>query len=50
MDLKLAGKKVLVMGASTGLGRAIAQVLVQEGAMSASVPAVTRNCKRQQKK
>lgn len=32
MDLKLAGKKVLVMGASTGLGRAIAQVLVQEGA------------------
>ncbi len=32
MDLQLKGKKALVMGASTGIGRAIAEVLVQEGA------------------
>jgi 3-oxoacyl-[acyl-carrier protein] reductase len=32
MDLQLKNKKVLVMGASTGLGRSIAEVLVQEGA------------------
>ncbi|MBS1971778.1 MAG: SDR family oxidoreductase [Bdellovibrionales bacterium] len=32
MDLQLKGKKALVMGASTGIGRSIAEVLVQEGA------------------
>ncbi len=32
MDLKLKGKKALVMGGSTGLGRSIAEALVQEGA------------------
>lgn len=32
MDLKLKGKKALVMGASTGLGRSIAESLIQEGA------------------
>lgn len=32
MDLQLKNKKALVMGASTGIGRAIAEVLVQEGA------------------
>jgi len=32
MDLQLKNKKVLVMGASSGLGRSIAEVLVQEGA------------------
>ncbi|WP_413287943.1 SDR family oxidoreductase [Bdellovibrio sp. HCB337] len=32
MDLQLKNKKVLVMGASTGIGRSIAEVLVQEGA------------------
>lgn len=32
MDLQLKGKKALVMGASTGIGKAIAEVLVKEGA------------------
>jgi 3-oxoacyl-[acyl-carrier protein] reductase len=32
MDLQLKNKKVLVMGASTGIGRAVAEVLIQEGA------------------
>lgn len=32
MDLQLKNKKALVMGASTGIGRSIAEVLVQEGA------------------
>jgi 3-oxoacyl-[acyl-carrier protein] reductase len=32
MDLQLEGKRALVLGASAGLGRAIAQALVQEGA------------------
>ena len=32
MDLQLAGKKALVLGASTGIGRAIAQTLIAEGA------------------
>ncbi len=32
MDLQLNGKKVLVMGASTGIGRAIAKSFIQEGA------------------
>lgn len=32
MDLQLKNKKVLVMGASTGIGRSIAEVFVQEGA------------------
>jgi 3-oxoacyl-[acyl-carrier protein] reductase len=33
MDLKLKGKKVLVQGASQGLGKAVAESLVQEGAI-----------------
>jgi 3-oxoacyl-[acyl-carrier protein] reductase len=32
MDLMLKGKRALVLGASAGLGRAIAEALVQEGA------------------
>lgn len=32
MDLQLKNKKVLVLGGSTGIGRSIAEVLVQEGA------------------
>ncbi|MBC7370733.1 MAG: SDR family oxidoreductase [Bdellovibrionaceae bacterium] len=32
MDLQLKNKKALIFGASTGIGRAIAEVLVQEGA------------------
>lgn len=32
MDFGLKGKRALVMGASAGLGRAVAQALVQEGA------------------
>ncbi|MDZ4676850.1 MAG: SDR family oxidoreductase [Oligoflexia bacterium] len=32
MDLQLKGKKALVMGSSTGLGRAIAEGLIAEGA------------------
>lgn len=32
MDLKLKGKKALVMGGSSGIGRAIAQSYIQEGA------------------
>lgn len=31
MDLKLKGKKALVMGASSGLGKSIAEALIQEG-------------------
>ena len=31
MDLKLRGKRALVMGSSTGLGKAIAQALIAEG-------------------
>jgi 3-oxoacyl-[acyl-carrier protein] reductase len=37
MDLGLKGKKALVLGASAGLGRAIAQALVAEGAAVAIV-------------
>lgn len=32
MDLQLAGKKALVMGSSSGLGYAVAQSLIEEGA------------------
>jgi 3-oxoacyl-[acyl-carrier protein] reductase len=32
MDLKLKGKKALVMGSSSGLGRAVAESLIEEGA------------------
>lgn len=32
MDLKLKGKRALVMGSSTGIGRAIAESLIAEGA------------------
>lgn len=32
MDLKIKGKRALVMGASSGIGRAIAEALIQEGA------------------
>ena len=37
MDLGLTGKRALVLGASTGLGKAVAQALVQEGARVAIV-------------
>lgn len=35
MDLKIRGKKALVMGASMGLGRGVAEALVKEGAQVA---------------
>lgn len=35
MDLQLKGKKALVLGSSTGLGRAVAESLVREGAQVA---------------
>ncbi len=35
MDLQLKGKKALVLGASAGIGRAIAQTLIAEGATAA---------------
>lgn len=35
MDLKIKGKRALVLGASTGLGRAVAQALIQEGVIVA---------------
>jgi 3-oxoacyl-[acyl-carrier protein] reductase len=37
MDLMIAGKRALVLGASAGLGRAVAQALVQEGVRVAIV-------------
>jgi 3-oxoacyl-[acyl-carrier protein] reductase len=40
MDLKIKGKKALVLGSSTGLGKSIASALVQEGA---SVAITARN-------
>ena len=40
MDLGLAGKRALVVGASRGLGAAIARTLLQEGA---TVVAAARN-------
>ncbi len=40
MDLKIAGKRALVMGASRGLGRAVAEGLLAEGV---EVIAVSRN-------
>jgi len=35
MDLGIAGRKALVMGASRGLGRAVAEALIGEGAITA---------------
>jgi 3-oxoacyl-[acyl-carrier protein] reductase len=35
MDLGIAGKKALVMGASRGLGRAVAEALIKEGVATA---------------
>jgi 3-oxoacyl-[acyl-carrier protein] reductase len=35
MNFKIAGKRALVLGASTGIGKAVAQTLVQEGAIVA---------------
>lgn len=37
MDLGVAGKRALILGASAGLGRAVAETLVQEGARVAIV-------------
>ena len=45
MDLKIAGKRALVMGASRGLGRAVAEGLLAEGV---EVIAVSRNAKTSQ--
>ncbi len=45
MDLKLKGKRALVMGSSTGIGRAIAESLIAEGA---SVILCARNDERLQ--
>src|ERR1700692_3282270 len=46
MDLQLKNKKALVLGASTGIGRAIAEVLVQEGA---TVAICSRNLEKVKK-
>jgi 3-oxoacyl-[acyl-carrier protein] reductase len=35
MDLQLKGKRALVLGSSAGIGRAIAEVLIEEGALVA---------------
>ena len=56
MNLQLDGKRALVMGASSGLGRAVAEALVREGAKVAicsrseeriqSTQSRTRGCQR----
>ncbi len=46
MDLKLKGKRALIQGASAGLGRAIAEALVKEGAR---VLIVSRSAERLEK-
>lgn len=47
MDLHLAGKSVIVMAASKGLGRATAELFVEEGA---KVVITSRNVEELEKK
>ena len=42
MDLGLSGKKAIVTGSTRGIGRAIANLLADEGQISPSVPATRK--------